>query len=156
MSGAGKSTLGNVLLGEEPFCSNCSFPWCAGTDSCTKETTFAAGHWLGAGPMVTIVDTPGFGDTDGEDEENIDEMMKVLNEVIESAQGIMLVIKGDTTRFGEGLVNMVTQLTMLFGEEVWQHAIIGVSFWHYDQKSIEERNKESHHKSKNLRHKTLL
>ena len=97
--------------------------------------------------MVTIVDTPGFGDTDGDDEENIEEMMRVLNEVIESAQGIMLVIKGDTTRFGEGLVNMVTQLTMLFGEDLWQHVIIGVSFWHYDQKSIEERNKESHQNS---------
>ncbi len=34
-------------------------------DSCTKQTTYAVGNWLGQeGTAVTIVDTPGFGDSD--------------------------------------------------------------------------------------------
>ena len=32
--------------------------------SCTNETSYAVGPWLGTGPEFTIVDTPGFQDTD--------------------------------------------------------------------------------------------
>lgn len=139
MSGAGKSTLANVLMGEDPMCPNCMFPVCPGTDSCTKETSFAAGHWLGDGQYFTVVDTPGFNDSDGEDEQNIENMMDILNNVIESASTILLVFKGNEDRFGDGLVQMVKQLTMLFGEGMWDHVIIGVTFWAYDQDSINDR-----------------
>ena len=46
-TGAGKSTLANVLLGEDVNCKNCTFPICNGYDSCTKETSYAKGKWLG-------------------------------------------------------------------------------------------------------------
>ena len=48
-TGAGKSTLANVLLGEDVNCKNCTFPICNGYDSCTKETSYAKGKWLGKG-----------------------------------------------------------------------------------------------------------
>ena len=35
-TGAGKSTLANVILGEGPDCSTCTFPVCDQHDSCTK------------------------------------------------------------------------------------------------------------------------
>jgi len=57
---------------------NCTFPICDGHDSCTKETKYAVGQWLGDGDMFTIVDTPGFGDSDNDDNILIDEMMDVL------------------------------------------------------------------------------
>ena len=74
----GKSTLSNVLIGEDVNCQNCSFTVCDGHDSCTKETTYAVGHWLGDGDNFTIVDTPGFGDSDNDDNILIDEMMREL------------------------------------------------------------------------------
>ena len=40
-TGAGKSTLANVLLGEDPDCGDCTFPWCPDLDSCTKVRYFA-------------------------------------------------------------------------------------------------------------------
>jgi hypothetical protein len=35
-----------------------------GGSSCTKETTYAVGPWVGTGANFTIVDTPGFQDSD--------------------------------------------------------------------------------------------
>ena len=67
----GKSTLANVFLGESPDCENCTFPICAGQDSCTKNTNYAAGNWLLDGAPFTIVDTPGFGDSDNDDNDLI-------------------------------------------------------------------------------------
>ena len=58
-TGAGKSTLANVLLGESPDCSNCTFPVCTGQTSCTKATKYATGKWLGQESSFTVVDTPG-------------------------------------------------------------------------------------------------
>ena len=87
----------------------------------------------------TIVDTPGFGDSDGEDAANVEEMVTILHENIQSTNAIVLLLKGDTNRFGEGLVNMVREMTQLFGEDMWNYAVIGVSFWAYDQDSIDDR-----------------
>jgi hypothetical protein len=35
-----------------------------GGSSCTNETTYAVGPWVGTGANFTVVDTPGFQDTD--------------------------------------------------------------------------------------------
>ena len=58
-TGSGKSTLANVLLGQSPSCSNCTFPVCTGQMSCTKDTKYATGKWLGKTVDFTVVDTPG-------------------------------------------------------------------------------------------------
>merc|ERR1711887_415356 len=65
-TGAGKSSLANALLGCDPRNSSCIFPVCPGGESCTKETNIGFGKWLGSGQNFTVVDTPGFGDTDNE------------------------------------------------------------------------------------------
>ena len=70
-TGVGKSTLANVFLGESPDCNNCTFPVCSGADSCTKNTKYAVGNWLLDGAPFTVVDTPGFGDSNNDDNELI-------------------------------------------------------------------------------------
>ena len=62
-TGVGKSTMANVLIGQSPDCDNCTFPVCPGGDSCTKEIKYAVGNWTG------------FGDSDGEDNLLINEMV---------------------------------------------------------------------------------
>ena len=53
-TGSGKSTLANVLLGEDVNCDSCTFPVCPATDSCTKDTKYAVGSWLGTGSAFTV------------------------------------------------------------------------------------------------------
>merc|ERR1719370_2302725 len=74
-TGAGKSSLANALLGCDPRLPTCIFPVCQGGNSCTKDTNIGTGPWLGSGQNFTIVDTPGFDDSDGEDEIHMEEMM---------------------------------------------------------------------------------
>merc|ERR1719348_2955395 len=103
-TGVGKSSLANAFLGCDPKSNDCMFTVCHGQDSCTKETTYGTGPWLGGnGQNFTIVDTPGFGDSDNEDGELIEEMMDVLKNSIGYTQSILLVLKGDGTRFNGGL-----------------------------------------------------
>ena len=105
--GVGKSSLANVLIGQPPDCDNCTFTVC-GDDVCTKETKYAVGKWKGnADQEFTTVDTPGFGDSDGEDNMLINEMVDTLKNVVKTANGFLLVFKGTDERFNEGTTQMI-------------------------------------------------
>ena len=51
--------------------------------------------------MFTVVDTPGFGDSQGQETENelIDEMMEVLKGTIKEANALVLLLNGEEERF---------------------------------------------------------
>ena len=139
-TGAGKSTLANVLLGESPDCTNCTFAVCDDHNSCTKQTKYKVGTWLGSGPTFTIVDTPGFGDSDNEDPELIDEMMGALHSVIKGANAMVFLINGQDERFDASMQQMIREMQALFGEDFWLHTVIGVSHWAFDANSVAQRN----------------
>merc|ERR1719495_1318708 len=138
-TGAGKSTLANVLIGEAVDCKNCTFPVCTGMDSCTKDTKYVVGKWLGHGADFTIVDTPGFGDTGSNDNDLIDEMTGVLKNVVKGANVLVLLINSQQQRFSPALQQMIREMQALFGENFWTHTVIGVSFWAYDANSVAKR-----------------
>ena len=75
-----------------------------------------------------MVDTPGFGDSDGEMEELLEEMINVLNEDIETANAIVLVIEEGTTRFTDGLTRMLDKLESLFGRKMWNTTMIEIRY----------------------------
>jgi len=87
----------------------------------------------------TIVDTPGFGDSDNDDESLIEEMMDILANVVDHTDTFLLLFDGTETRFDASLQNMIQRMTMIFGQNWWDYLVIGVSFWAYDQESIDER-----------------
>jgi len=115
------------------------FTVCPGHDSCTKETTYGTGPWLGSGQNFTVVDTPGFGDSDNEDEALIEEMMNILANVVDHADTILLLFNGELPRFDASLQSMLKTMTQIFGVDWWNYVVIGVSFWAYDQDSIDDR-----------------
>ena len=55
-TGSGKSSLANAFLGCDPRSedADCLFEVCSGSDSCTKQTTYGFGSWLGIGQNFTV------------------------------------------------------------------------------------------------------
>ena len=53
-TGSGKSSLANAFLGCDPQSDECLFKVCSSQDSCTKETTYGFGPWLGTGQNFTV------------------------------------------------------------------------------------------------------
>jgi len=145
-TGSGKSSIGEALLGCDPTNTDeeafCMFQVCSGVDSCTQNTKAGVGNWLGReGEPFTIVDTPGFADSDGNDNLYIEEMMEVLNNDLGYTNTILLVLEGSTPRFHDGLYAMIRQMTSIFGESWWDFMMIGVSKWSYSEDAINMRNK---------------
>ena len=73
-----------------------------------------------------VVDTPGFGDSNGNDNEYIEEMMNVLDNKLGYANTILLVLEGSVPRFSNSLYAMLRQMTSIFGETWWDFMMIGV------------------------------
>merc|ERR1719334_2485597 len=74
-TGAGKSSLACALIGGDPTSDSCLFPVCHDMDSCTKNTSYCGNMtWIGdeSNPLFTVVDTPGFQDS----EDQIDELIE--------------------------------------------------------------------------------
>ena len=68
--------------------------------------------------LFKIVYTPGFGDTDSEDEVLMEEMMSTLSGTINHADTIMLLLKGDASRFNDSLIKMIKRMTIMFGHRL--------------------------------------
>ena len=86
-----------------------------------------------------MVDTPGFGDTNIEEEALIEGMMDFLSNTIDHADTILLLLDGRMTRFKKGLQTMLKRMTIIFGKDWWDHVVIGASFWKFNQASIDDR-----------------
>jgi len=158
-TGAGKSSLANVLVGEYPTCEDCLFPVCQDMNSCTKETNFCGNRtWLGkdSEQLFTIVDTPGFSDSDGEDEKLIEDMFAALNDVVKTADVILLTIDANTPRFDESLTRMLQQLEMAFGVKMWSNTMIEISKFSYDQRDIEDRDETCLEEPAECKNETVL
>ena len=56
---------------------------------------------------ISQIDTPGFGDSDGEDNILIAEMVDTLKNVVKTANGFLLVFNGAVDRFDEGSTKMI-------------------------------------------------
>ena len=101
--------------------------------------------WLisGKGRYLTIVDTPGFDDSEGPESQNelVDEMMNVLKYEVKEANALIILIKGTETRFDSAFQQTIRDMISLFGNAFWNNVVIGVSFWRYDPYHINDRQR---------------
>ena len=110
-------------------------------ESKTVETAWIASSWLGDstnGFNVTLIDTPGIGDSEGRDcvhAVDIGEQVRRLSPI----DAFVLVIKGDQNRFTKALQEQLSFYEELFGHEFWNRVIIEISFWRSRQSDKEDR-----------------
>ncbi len=134
-SGVGKSAAGNTILGQKEFRS------VRRMKSVTRECSEA--HSTVSGRAVSVVDTPGFFDTDMSPEELL---MEIARSVYLSSPGphaFLIVLRLDE-RFTEVERQIPQIIEMLFGQEVLRYSII--LFTHGDDldgEPIEEVIKEN-------------
>lgn len=150
-SGVGKSTLGNRLLGNKNgTCSSLfddegqeilQFGVGHSGNSETSLTSWIAGNYFGhEGKCITIIDTPGLGDTLGRDctnAMNTAAFVKSLN----SIHAFVLVIKGSTTRMTPELKEHISRFLEMFGQDFWKRVVIEITFWSHGRRAVRDRKK---------------
>jgi predicted GTPase len=91
VTGAGKSTTGNTILE-----NNTAFEVGYGVESVTNTTKVVEGVIPSIGVPIKVVDTPGFGDSQGRDAEHIRGMVDFLQQEIRFVHAFFLVLNSET------------------------------------------------------------
>lgn len=98
VTGGGKSTLGNTLLDREAFKVGHTL------DSCTTEIVYGDGYLFGSsndyGVPIYVSDTGGLGDSEGRDEEFVDDIAAHVR-AMKGVHGFVYVHNACETRLSE-------------------------------------------------------
>lgn len=120
-TGAGKSSLANTIFGEQMFPVNHSIN--SETKQCQAMTASAGGRNL------TVIDTPGFFDTDRPEEELKPEIVRCITECAPGPHAFLIVLKVE--KFTEHEQAVVEKICTYFTDDVLKYAV--VVFTHGDQ-----------------------
>ncbi|XP_059211566.1 uncharacterized protein LOC131990185 [Centropristis striata] len=121
--GIGKSSLANTIFGEKRFRTYSALD--SETNKCQRETKSVNGR------RITLIDTPGYFDTDRPEEELKAEIVRCITECSPGPHAFLIVLKVE--KFTEQEQDVITKIKQLFSEEVYKYAT--VLFTHGDQLS---------------------
>lgn len=148
-TGVGKSSLANVLMGRDKnyngqgFLYGCFKVFGLNNEetSVTKKTCQDQGKFLGnlSNPVITVVDTPGFGNNLVEEEKTIESLVNVLKDEIKFVHAFVICFKQQDNRMTASLRSMIGLLQKMFGDDFWENAILEGTHWNYHSKSVELR-----------------
>ncbi|XP_073331702.1 GTPase IMAP family member 7-like [Pagrus major] len=120
-TGSGKSSLANTIFGEELF--KISHNPNSETRECEAETKSVNGR------SITLIDTPGFFDTDRSEEELKEEIVKCITECAPGPHAFLIVLKVEKfTKHEQEIINTIQEY---FSEEAFKYAT--VVFTHGEQ-----------------------
>ncbi len=137
-TGVGKSSLANTIFGEELFKVDHSFN--SGTSKCQAETRYTKGG------SITLIDTPGFFDTDRSEEEMKPEMEKCIIESAPGPHAFLVLLKVE--KFTEQEQAVIHKIQQYFSDDALKCAV--VVFTHGDQLSEGMNIEEYVNKSEGL------
>ncbi|KAK7177155.1 hypothetical protein R3I93_001204 [Phoxinus phoxinus] len=113
-TGDGKSSSGNTILRKKVFTTKAS------ANSVTAKCESRDG--LVHGRKITVIDTPGFFDTDREDEEIKSEIVKSLIESAPAVHAFVIILK--VGRYTRQEKEVVQQFLNTMGEHVLKHTVL--------------------------------
>ncbi|KAK9524916.1 hypothetical protein VZT92_017275 [Zoarces viviparus] len=113
-TGSGKSNLANTIFGEKLFKTDHSPN--SGTSECQAETKSVNGR------SITLIDTPGFFDTDRSEEKMKAEIVNCITECAPGPHAFLIVLKVE--KFTEHEQAVVTKICQYFSDDVLKHAVI--------------------------------
>jgi len=150
-AGVGKSSLANILIGRDKNyknpnnseeCFSVGFKPKPGNAGLTQHSCIANGPWLGKGSNITVVDTPGFGVNVEEEENTVEDLVKVLRDNLKFVDVFILAFKQSDNRNLVGFRTMNRLLHGIFGEKFWNNAIIEATFWNWGRTAVRNRNQQ--------------
>ncbi|XP_018543543.2 uncharacterized protein LOC108890939 isoform X1 [Lates calcarifer] len=121
-TGSGKSNLANTIFGEAELFATYNSPN-SGTTECQTETRTVKGR------SITLIDTPGFFDSERSEEDIKPEIMSCITECAPGPHAFLIVLKVD--RFTEHEQAVITKILQYFSEDALKYAVI--VFTHGDQ-----------------------
>ena len=104
-----------------------------GIDSVTLEMKAFSGPFLGTGPCVTLIDTPGAGDSKGKDYQHAIEMVKMLEGTIKTINLFVIMLKGTDRRFDSHMLTVLRLYEEIFGKEMWRSLLVEISYWKHSE-----------------------
>ncbi|XP_023254444.1 uncharacterized protein LOC111648921, partial [Seriola lalandi dorsalis] len=116
-TGAGKSSLANTIFGEDAFKINHT------PSECQAESKSVHGR------RITLVDTPGFFDTDRHEEEVKSGILRCITECAPGPHAFLIVLKVE--KFCKQEQSVINKICQTFSEEALKYAV--VVFTHGDQ-----------------------
>ena len=90
----------------------------------------------------TVIDTPGISQSNGQDSQSIDEMMNYLRNEIKSTNVFLLVFNGLEDSIDGMLHQILRDLQIMFGKDMWNHVVLGFTNWKYDSVSVSDRERQ--------------
>ena len=142
-TGVGKSSLANILLGRDKnfngtgFREGCFRVSPKFTSGVTKATCADTGHWLGdlASPLVTVVDTPGFGSDLIQEQQTIENLVETLKNDIKYVHAFVIAFKQSDNRLTASLHSMISLFEKMFGREFWNNVILEATHWNHGEEA---------------------
>ncbi|XP_049923757.1 GTPase IMAP family member 7-like [Epinephelus moara] len=125
-TGVGKSSLANTIFGEKLF--NVDHSLNSGTRECRAETRSVNGR------RITVIDTPGFFDTNRPEEELKREIVRCITECAPGPHAFLIVL--GVERYTEHEQAVINKIHQYFSEEALKYATI--VFTHGDQLDEEQ------------------
>ncbi|XP_047241158.1 uncharacterized protein LOC124880235 isoform X1 [Girardinichthys multiradiatus] len=113
-TGAGKSSVANTIFGDNLF--NVSHGFTSGESSCTVKTKSINGK------NITLIDTPGFFDTNIPEEMLKSEMLKCITECSPGPHAFLIVLKLE--RFTEKENEILKKISEYFSEDIFRFATV--------------------------------
>ncbi|RVE55594.1 hypothetical protein OJAV_G00234740 [Oryzias javanicus] len=113
-TGSGKSGLAHTIFGEEQRPNKSLFN--SETSKCEAETKDVNGK------RITLIDCPGFFDTNMSEDEKKPEILRCIVECAPGPHAFLIVLK--TERFTEQEQSVITKICEYFSDEAFKHAVV--------------------------------